>query len=218
MINPFEFLLSIYSKLVFAFILLGGITLLFITTGDVDLFINTYLWAHSAHIFFSYFTHLGLGFTVVSITIILLFFRYYYSILSAIGSLITLIFVFLGKQIFFKGWPRPTHYIPHIDFPNIVDGFTYHCCNTFPSGHSMSAFAFATIVAIIVRNIWVRIGVFVFAFMVGLSRMYLLQHFFRDVYAGAILGYVSVLLGLMLANTIVRSEDKKLYTGKIGRK
>ncbi len=69
--------------------------------------------------------------------------------------------------------------------------------NSFPSGHSASAFALYGFVCFNVRRPKVAISIFCFlvAAQVGFSRMYLLFHFLRDVTVGAALG---LLIGIAM--------------------
>jgi undecaprenyl-diphosphatase len=65
--------------------------------------------------------------------------------------------------------------------------FTNATTMSFPSGHASRAFAMATLIALGTRP---RVGAaaFVFAALVGLSRIYLGLHWPSDVLAGAVLG------------------------------
>jgi membrane-associated phospholipid phosphatase len=61
--------------------------------------------------------------------------------------------------------------------------------NSYPSGHTMSAFALFSLVAFWMRNkTWVAVLLFLAAALVGISRIYLVQHFLRDVWAGSMIG------------------------------
>ena len=73
---------------------------------------------------------------------------------------------------------------------------------SFPSGHTLSSFAAATV--IFLTNPWCGVVAFIYASLIALSRLYLRVHFFTDVgfsmVLGLALGYFSNLLmqtGLM---------------------
>ncbi len=68
---------------------------------------------------------------------------------------------------------------------------------SFPSGHTMGGFALYTLLALIAfRNVWAQIGLFLAAAAVGLSRIYLIAHFPKDVVFGSFLG---VLIAIFMA-------------------
>jgi undecaprenyl-diphosphatase len=72
---------------------------------------------------------------------------------------------------------------------------------SFPSGHSATAFAAATAVAILCPRL--RVPVLAIAAAVGLSRLYLRVHFPLDVVAGAVLGAgVGALCVLVLTRVV----------------
>jgi undecaprenyl-diphosphatase len=76
---------------------------------------------------------------------------------------------------------------------------------SFPSGHSSTAFAAATAVAILCPRL--RVPALVIAAAVGLSRVYLRVHFPLDVVAGALLGAgVGALCALVLLR-VMRSAQ-----------
>ena len=67
---------------------------------------------------------------------------------------------------------------------------------SFPSGHTMSSFAAATVLALAFRR-WAPLPL-LFACLVGLSRMYLFVHWPTDVLAGALLGVFVALVSVYL--------------------
>ena len=86
--------------------------------------------------------------------------------------------------------PRPriyfeaSQYLFHLDnFGNSGGGLS-----SFPSGHTTSAFALATVLAIYSRKKYFSILLLAAAMLTGYSRIYLAQHFPSDVLAGAFIG------------------------------
>ena len=63
--------------------------------------------------------------------------------------------------------------------------------NSFPSGHTTLAFAYSTVMANEVDNIFWKVGWYTAAGLVGYSRIYHNQHWFSDVMMGAAIGYFS---------------------------
>jgi len=77
--------------------------------------------------------------------------------------------------------------------PFVFDPFALHAQNmSLPSGHSTSAFA----AAIAIGAVWPRIGaaVWVYALLIGVSRVIVTAHFPSDVLASAAIGIVGSLL------------------------
>jgi undecaprenyl-diphosphatase len=60
--------------------------------------------------------------------------------------------------------------------------------NSFPSGHTCAAFAFAVAVCMTARPRWLRAAAMAAAVLMGLSRLYVGVHFPSDVLAGAVIG------------------------------
>ena len=79
------------------------------------------------------------------------------------------------------------------------------CCNSFPSGHSNTAFASATLVALRFGGMyWLT---YIIAFIVGYSRIYMGVHFPSDVAAGALLGIGVMYMGFMVFNWYDRRKN-----------
>ncbi len=60
--------------------------------------------------------------------------------------------------------------------------------NSYPSGHTTAAFALFTLVALAYPRWWAQLLAFCTALTVGISRIYLVQHFPEDVFLGALIG------------------------------
>jgi membrane-associated phospholipid phosphatase len=101
----------------------------------------------------------------------------------------------LKRQVF-GSWVRPKTFFEmrHIAI-NLPQEVAVHGHNSFPSGHTASAFCMAVLVAAFFPNRFVQYGALFLAALVGLSRIWMCQHFPLDVVAGAIIG---VICGLLL--------------------
>jgi membrane-associated phospholipid phosphatase len=109
------------------------------------------------------------------------------------------------KNIF--NLPRPMEVYQHLGREiHLVEGITIHHWQSFPSGHTMTAFAFACFIAIVFKQPKWGILMLFIAILVGFSRMYLFQHFPRDVFAGSIFG-VGIPPALKGANYFLRKSN-----------
>ena len=155
--------------------------------GTLELWINSYHNVPS-DIFFKNITHLGDGIILIAPILVLLFVRYSYTILLTWATLIHMLVVVLCKRILFHGIPRPAEYLADIPFYT-VPGVSLHHWNSFPSGHTASAFMLACILSMIFsKKVWPQIIFLLTAILIGFSRVYLMQHFFMDVLAGSLAG------------------------------
>ena len=80
------------------------------------------------------------------------------------------------------------------DFVNLVPE---HDPNSFPSGHTNAAFAFALAVCVSAQKKWLKVAAVCAAVVMGLSRLYVGVHFPSDVLAGAVIGSLCGLLGAL---------------------
>jgi membrane-associated phospholipid phosphatase len=95
------------------------------------------------------------------------------------------------KQYIYPNRPRPWALYSKTDIVHLVPGFTPYTNNSFPSGHTATAFCMAAILACIYPRLKLGWLFMIMALMVGYSRIYLSQHFFMDVYFGSMIGTVS---------------------------
>ncbi|GAB4030579.1 phosphatase PAP2 family protein [Spirosoma gilvum] len=148
---------------------------------------------------FPYITYLGDGATYVVVCLLLAIFNWRIGLMElASFALSSLTSEFL-KKVVFNGSPRPLKYFEHSTFQyHIIEGLDIHSYNSFPSGHTISAFAMFSLMAFLyVRK---EVGwIFLFlAVLTGFSRVYLFQHFVEDVYAGSVIGTVSSVIIYLL--------------------
>ena len=110
------------------------------------------------------------------------------------------------KNIF--NYPRPIEVYQHSSQAiHLVDGVTMHHWQSFPSGHTMTAFGFACVLLFVGSKKYLTIITLLVAMLVGYSRMYLFQHFPRDVFAGSVLG-VGIPPALKGANYFFRKLNR----------
>ena len=84
--------------------------------------------------------------------------------------------------------PRPKEFFAPGQYAYFIDGVTHTGFSSFPSGHSTSIFALATLLALFEKNKKWNIGYLLGAVAVGYSRIYLGQHFLGDVLVGSFIG------------------------------
>jgi membrane-associated phospholipid phosphatase len=103
--------------------------------------------------------------------------------------------------------PRPEAFFKNQLYQDILNqsGNT-NLFHSFPSGHTTSAFALATVLAYYFDSFGSQIIFLLLALLAGFSRIYLGQHFLTDVMAGMVLGTSISLLILML---IRRMNERK---------
>lgn len=148
--------------------------------------------------FFSYWTLFGEAYPYFFVA---LFFYFYQkdkqnTLKIAVTGLIILIVAFLLKEIFES--PRPASILENMGLDatfNYVAGIEMNKgATSFPSGHTASAFALWSLLAFQFPRIKsVQIALFLAAFLVGFSRVYLAQHFVQDTLFGSAIG-ISVAL------------------------
>ncbi|HWZ02943.1 MAG TPA: phosphatase PAP2 family protein [Mucilaginibacter sp.] len=134
-----------------------------------------------------YITDLGDGWTIVILAAIISLYNYRVAFLMVTTFLVSSLGVQIAKFCFDA--PRPKLYfknqLSRLYFVKGVDILSTH---SFPSGHTLTAFATGVLVTYLVKNKnWAYLLIF-YGVMVGFSRMYLSEHFFEDVVAGSAMG------------------------------
>lgn len=197
------------------FFLILTILLLAYSKEESHLLLNTF---HSgmADLFFKYCTHLGDGAFFAVFIVLFAFVRLRWSLYMVMAALTTLVSVYILKKQLFKGMPRPSAFID-VDLLHLVEGVKMHSTNSFPSGHTITAFAIFIILALISRKGYVRSFFVLIAIFAGYSRVYLSQHFIIDIYFGAFIGIVIAILSCTLVDRWFGDKiwiDKTLLTLK----
>ncbi len=90
------------------------------------------------------------------------------------------------KHLVFPGALRPYAYFKAVDIPwYLVPGVEMNEYNSFPSGHTAAAWFCFMRIALFINKRWAGFAMAILACGVGISRVYLFQHFPVDVAFGA---------------------------------
>ena len=137
--------------------------------------------------FFISFTHTGNGWTAVLLSLL------FYFVFRKRKLALVLFFSYALTGIVAQAIkplveaPRPGSYFStHLPF--FIDAIQHHGNNSFPSGHTVTAFATAAVLALYTRSRWLHLLLILLAVGAGYSRIYLSQHFLEDVLAGSLIG------------------------------
>lgn len=198
MLHPFASLpwrgLRLFSLLYAVyFVLLGGWTWL-IPKGKTEWMVNT---QHSpmADEFYRYITYWGDGITFGVVIVLVLIWGNFRRALEGVLILLVHTLIVQGfKRTIFEGWPRPKSFFEQAGIQDLylVPGIEVHTANTFPSGHSATAFALAAFLTLWYPRSGAVLVLFVLAALGAFSRVYLLQHFVVDTVFGSLAGMISV--------------------------
>jgi membrane-associated phospholipid phosphatase len=99
--------------------------------------------------------------------------------------------------------PRPNAYFGTEGLVRTIPGVVVHNSNSFPSGHTITAFAMLTLLALAAKHKWQTYVYFLLAWLIGYSRIYLGQHFPADVCAGALVGTLTAVVCYNLYNNTI---------------
>jgi membrane-associated phospholipid phosphatase len=116
---------------------------------------------------------------------------------ALLSAVITTLLVNGGKEFFLLD--RPPNVLAADQFHQIGNMFS---ATSFPSGHTAAAFTLAGVVALLPFSNRARLGMLLFAMLIGLSRIAVGAHWPMDVAAGMVVGWVAALLGVHLARYI----------------
>jgi membrane-associated phospholipid phosphatase len=159
---------------------------------------EVHIWSNQHYseffdIFFQYLTNLGDGMVLPLLLVIMLMIRFRDSILLVVVFLLSGLLVQLLKRLVFHEAARPTKYFANGYPLHLVQGVEQLSSNSFPSGHSASAFGFFLCFALVTKQNWLKLVLLVLACLVAYSRIYLSQHFLIDCMAGSLIGVITTI-------------------------
>lgn len=179
----------IFFSLYAVFLLAGAVIIATLEHGNEILYFNQ-LHTPLLNSFFKFVTQLAEGPLFLLTIIIAIRFSYGKGLVLAVNALLVLGITTFLKHVIFDGVVRPSLFFQGKVTLNFVEGLEILRHNSFPSGHTAGAFGAFCMLSLLVSNKNWSYLFFISALLVGISRVYLLQHFFRDVYAGSLVGVV----------------------------
>jgi len=174
----------------YVFLIAGALVLLLTEKGDFLLWLNEH-HNSSLDIFFKYWTHLGDGLIFAVFILIFLMTNYYRAILLALATITQTLVIQGMKRLIFDDSVRPKLFFENFENLYSIPGVDVHTANSFPSGHTATAFTIAVILALMMKKNTLTALLMMMAILVGISRVYLLQHFFVDIYFGSLIGFLN---------------------------
>jgi membrane-associated phospholipid phosphatase len=135
--------------------------------------------------FFSIITNIGDGIFVIIAGILLAFYRVKNGLLIVSSFLLTGLIVQILKNYVFPDARRPFLHFENQEVLHQVENINIHIHNSFPSGHTASAFVLFFSLSLLTDRKYLQIVFFVMAALVSYSRVFLSQHFVEDVWAGS---------------------------------
>lgn len=147
----------------------------------------------------SVFTHLGdSGILFIVLTALLLCFPKTRQ--AGFAAACALVFSLLFTNVILKNiFQRPR---PWVDCAALIPLVAEHDPNSFPSGHTSAAFAFAFGSLRALPKRWMKVSVVVLAALMALSRLYVGVHYPSDVLAGFVVGDLAGLCGWLLSGRL----------------
>ncbi len=195
-----------YFYILFIPFMLGSLIVILLTSkSDLFLSLNAY-HRPVADQFFFWITWLGNGLIFAVFCLVLLLKNVGQGILGFSVFLTTALVPQLLKKGIFVNSVRPVKYFEGNQSLHLIQGVEQHQLYSFPSGHSVSIFALALLLTFVVKD--KRWGILFcgIAILTAYSRVYLSQHFYEDITAGAFLGFLLTLIVFLSLEKWIRSK------------
>jgi membrane-associated phospholipid phosphatase len=205
----------VFLLLYLVFLIVGGILIVIYERGDEIIYFNSLHTSFFNH-FFRWTTMLAELPAFFLILLVALFSAYGQGLLLWINSLFVFATVQVCKRLIFANEVRPSVFFEGKMNLSFVQGVAIERWHSFPSGHTATAFALFFMLSILTKDKRWSYFLFAVALLVGISRVYLLQHFLRDVYFGSLIGIsVTIVFYLSFASSKfynkLKWKDKALF-------
>ncbi len=179
-------------------ILLAGVLLLLMYGKSVSFITLNAYHPFLLNVFFINFTFIGDG--IFALCLIALYLFYFKRKKEGVAYLYAFLFSGIVVQIIknLVDAPRPRLFFEAGQYLHFIDGVSLANHSSFPSGHTATVFAIATVFVLFHQGIYTQLLVLLTAILVGYSRIYLAQHFLLDVMIGAVIGSAAGLMAFVL--------------------
>ena len=190
----------------------GSFLLILMGKSAAFISLNSYhpLWLN---VFFVNYTFMGDG--IFAIALIIVYVLYLKKKKEALALLYAFLLSGLAVQIIknIVNAPRPKLFFEQGQYLFFLDGVSLSNNSSFPSGHTATAFAIATVMILFLKTKNWQIPILLVTSLVGYSRIYLAQHFLMDVLIGACIGTLSGVLAFYLVKNFkgIKMAFKKMH-------
>ncbi len=195
----------IYYTSAFLLVTVGLISLLLLPKGEVILSLDANS-TKGLDIFFLIITKAGEITGASVLFVILVFFaEKKYRIIFPLSVILMLLISQGLKHFVYADEHRPSYTYKSLHY---IDGLERHSNHSFPSGHTTAAFTYFTLLALAFNKRYIQVLAPLVAAFVGLSRVYLGQHYLHDIVVGAVLGIViATIVTHLYSSYLKRKED-----------
>lgn len=178
---------KVFLLLYLALLIVGAVIIALFEKGDEILYANGLHNAFSDDLF-KWITKLAEAPAFILALLFVFFSSYGKGILLGINLGLVAGVVQIFKKLVFADAIRPALFFENKVALQFVQGVDVFRHNSFPSGHTAIGFATFFMLALFTENKLLQVLFFVTALLISVSRVYLLQHFFRDIYFGSLVG------------------------------
>ena len=200
-----------FSICVYICVITGILPLVYLHKYTINVWVNVKIANYPTDSFFIFYTNIFQGYIHVLTILVFAFISRRKFFLFLVQAVLVGVLVYILKDVVFGNIPRPTRLLGYDAFTHLLKNYKiYKEGYSFPSGHTMSAFAVLSMFSYMSKSRALQVGLFALASLVAFSRIYLLQHFFIDIYFGMIIGFLTTIITVKILDQFRVSEKPLL--------